>query len=152
MKISFSKNFTSLSNTDLDYYLKKDFVPIVMIPNLELSNPNLEFDARDVFFVPNNVIKRFNKETDKKYCYMFPPSDYSDVILTNKEYGEYLWNNYSAYNPSESYKDISKVMNFGIIFKLLSPAMVNKLQIMIDEERQALAKTVQLITNYPNYI
>lgn len=123
-----------------------------MIPNLELSNPDLEFDARDVFFVPNNVIKRFNKETDKKYCYMFPPSDYSDVIITNKEYGEVLWNRYSQYNPSESYKDVYKCMNFGIIFKLLSPAMVNKLQIMIDEERQALAKTVQLITNYPNYI
>lgn len=148
MKISFIKNFTSLSTTELDYYLKRDTVPIVMIPNLELSNPDLEFDARDIFFVPNHLIKRFNKETDKKYCYMFPPSDYTDVILTEKEYGEYLWNRYSNYNPSESYKDISKVMNFGIIFKVLSPAMLDKLQSIINKEYLDLRGTLNNINDF----
>lgn len=148
MKISFIKNFTSLSITELDYYLKRDFVPIIMIPNLELSNPDLEFDARDIFFVPNHLIKRFNPETDKKYCYMFPPSDYTDVILTDKEYGEHLWNRYSQYNPSESYKDISKVMNFSIIFKVLSPAMLDKLQSIINKEYLDLRGTLNRIENF----
>lgn len=148
MKISFSKNFTSLSITELDYCLKKDFVPIVAIPNLELSNPDLEFDARDIFFVPSNVIKKFNHETDKKYCYMFPPSSYSDVILIDKEYGEQLWNRYSAYNPSDSYKDVYKMMNFGIIFKVLSSAMLDKLQSIINKEYLDLRGTLNIIDNF----
>lgn len=148
MKISFSKNFTSLSIIELDFYLKKDFVPIVMIPNLEMSNPDLEFDVRDIFFVPSNVIKKFNPETDKKYCYMFPPSSYSDVILTDKAYGEQLWNRYSQYNPSESYKDISKVLNFSIIFKVLSPAMVDNVQSIINKEYLDLRGTINIINNF----
>lgn len=148
MKISFIKNFITLSMTELDYYLKKEFVPIVMIPNLEMTNPDLKFDVRDIFFVPSNVVKRFNRNTDKKYCYMFPPSDYADVILTDKEYGEYLWNHYSAYNPSESYEDISKVMNFGVIFKVLSPAMLDKLQTLINKEFLSLQGTLNVINNF----
>lgn len=152
MKISFKENFYSLSKDEVNYFIHSNYyIPIVMIPNLGHDNEDAVFDVRDVFFVPKYALKVFDNSTDKKYCYILPPSDYSDVIIIDKDYGEYLWNHYSRYNPSESYKEVYKVLNFSVIFKVLSPAIINKLQIIIDEERQRLGTTIQLITNHPNY-
>lgn len=152
MKISFKENFASLPKNEITYTISSnDYIPVVMIPNLSLNNEDAVFDIRDVFFVPKHALKVFDFSTDKKHTYMLPPSDYSDIIITDKEFGDYLWKNYSRYNPEEKYKKVYQVLNFSVIFKVLSPAMVNKLQSIIDEERQSLAKTVQLITNHPNY-
>lgn len=152
MKISFSKNFRSLTKEEVMHTIaSNDYVPLVIIPNLGTINEDFEFDIRDVFFIPAHTIKPFERGLDRKHVTVFPPSDYSDVILIDKDYGEYLWKNYSRYNPDEKYQNVYKVLNFSVIFKVLSPFMVNKINIIIDNERNALDKTVQTITHYSNY-
>lgn len=152
MKISFSKNFSSLPEDELKHIFRtSDYIPIVVIPNLPTSNDDLEFDARDVYFVPKNDMKLYtNFIEDEEYCIM-EPSSYTDVILTNDYYASRLWKAYSLYNPDEHYKDIKKVLNFACIFKVLSPGMCNHLQEIIDKERLALSGTVQLLNNFPDY-